>query len=282
MRRRPLGALTLLSACLAAATLTGCGGQGRDGFVAVGGAGAGPERSAGQTVPPEGGVELQPLAGPSAGSPAGPSGASGTSTTTVTTGTTGTSGTGGTGGTAGTPPGTTGPGGDPGPGRPGTPGATPPATGTPPGTGTPSDPDDPTAPAPPRPGTPTRPPATEPPTGRPPTAPAPGPTPPASPAKLVLGTPTLADTGERRCEQVTVRFTNTGGTAVRSGTVTFTVDILGDLLGARWGTVTSEQPLPAPLAGGAARNRTYTVCVEAWRVPLGWHIDTRQVTATWR
>ncbi|MFG2293080.1 hypothetical protein [Streptomyces sp. NPDC048603] len=275
MRRRPLGALTLLSACLAAAaTLTGCGGQARDGFVAVGAAGAGPERSAGQAVPPADSVELQPLPGPSSGSPASASGspdASGSTVTTVTTGTSGAAGTPDPSGTANTPP--------------GTPGATPPDAGTP------ANPDDPAAPTPP-PGSPTsppapappapKPPAPKPPTGKPPTAPAPGPTPPAAPAKLTLGTPTLAGTGDRWCEKVTVPFANTGGTAVRSGTVTFTVDILGDLLGARWGTVTTNQPLPAPIAGGSTRTQTYTVCVEAWRVPLGWHIDTRQVTATWR
>ncbi|MFD7944020.1 hypothetical protein ACFV5K_13710, partial [Streptomyces sp. NPDC059744] len=41
-------------------------------------------------------------------------------------------------------------------------------------------------------------------------------------------------------------------------------------------------PLPAPIDAGAARKKTYTVCVDAWRVPLGMHIETRDVTAVWK
>ncbi|MFF2193696.1 hypothetical protein [Streptomyces sp. NPDC058157] len=75
-------------------------------------------------------------------------------------------------------------------------------------------------------------------------------------------------------------FTNTGTTAARSGTVTFATHVIG-ALGIDWATVTTAQPLPAPLAGRTSRTQTYTVCLDAWRVPLGMHVETRGVTATW-
>ncbi|MFH7599570.1 hypothetical protein WDV06_31390 [Streptomyces racemochromogenes] len=75
-------------------------------------------------------------------------------------------------------------------------------------------------------------------------------------------------------------FTNTGTTAARSGTVTFATHVIG-ALGIDWATVTTAQPLPTPLAGRSSTTRTYTVCVDAWRVPLGMHVETREVTATW-
>ncbi|MEU9862009.1 hypothetical protein AB0D99_14105 [Streptomyces sp. NPDC047971] len=166
------------------------------------------------------------------------------------------------------PPGTTPAPGGTGPGRPAdtepVPGASRPAT-TParPGTTPPR-----TATAPP-PGT-TAPPAPS----RPPTS-------PATPATLALSAPVLADADERWCERVTVTFHNTGGTAATSGTVTFATHIIG-ALGVDWATIESAQPLPAPIPAGAARTRTYTVCVDSWRVPLGMRVDTRKVTATWK
>lgn len=140
-------------------------------------------------------------------------------------------------------------------GGPGTaPGATPPTT---PGTtpGTPASP-------PAKPGT---------------TPPAP---PPATAAKLSIGAPVRTAAAERWCEQVTVAFTNSGGTPVRSGTVGFATHIIG-ALGVDWATITSTQPLPAPIAGNTTRTQTYRVCVESWRVPLGMRVETRKVTATW-
>ncbi|MFE5485051.1 hypothetical protein [Streptomyces sp. NPDC056527] len=147
----------------------------------------------------------------------------------------------------------------PGTSRPGTtparPGTTPPRTATapPPGTTTP--------PAP----------------SQPPTSP----TTPASPATLTLSAPVLTEADKRWCERVTVTFRNTGGTAATSGTVTFATHIIG-ALGVDWATIESAQPLPAPIAAGAAQTRTYTVCVDSWRVPLGMHVDTQKVTATWK
>ncbi|MFD9032711.1 hypothetical protein ACFVZW_16405 [Streptomyces sp. NPDC059567] len=163
------------------------------------------------------------------------------------------------------PPGTTpAPGGTdtetaPGTSRPGTtparPGTTPPRTATapPPGTTTPTAP----------------------------SQPPPSPTTPATPATLTLSAPVLTDADKRWCERVTVTFRNTGGTAATSGTVTFATHIIG-ALGIDWATIESAQPLPAPIAAGAAQTRTYTVCVDSWRVPLGMHVDTQKVTATWK
>ncbi|WP_406081734.1 hypothetical protein [Streptomyces zaomyceticus] len=80
---------------------------------------------------------------------------------------------------------------------------------------------------------------------------------------------------------MTVTFRNSGGTAARSGTVTFATHVIG-ALGVDWATLVSTQPLPGPIAAGAARTQTYTVCVDSWRVPLGMRIDTRKVSADWQ
>ncbi|MEU9760038.1 hypothetical protein [Streptomyces sp. NPDC047985] len=95
---------------------------------------------------------------------------------------------------------------------------------------------------------------------------------------LVVGAPERAAAEERWCEKVTVEFRNTGGSPARAGTVTFATHIIGGL-GVDWATVESSAPLPTPIDAGAARTRTYTVCVDAWRVPLGMHVETRGVTA---
>lgn len=262
MRKGSRAATTLLALCCTAAVgLTGCGGPARDGYVAVGAAAPGPERGAGENVAPQGRLEFQQLGGPSA--TGGPSASAGTSAGTPGSGSSGGStpggaaatGVGGSAGASGAPAG---------PGRtttaPGTPG-TPNTSGTP---GTPTGPASPT-----RPGGPSTKPGT--------TPPAP---PPATPARLTLSTPTRAAAADRWCERVTVTFTNNGITAARSGTVSFATHIIG-ALGVDWATITTTQPLPAPIAGGAAKTQTYTVCVEAWRVPLGMHVDTRKATATW-
>ncbi|MBT2543486.1 hypothetical protein J7E99_22995 [Streptomyces sp. ISL-44] len=251
MRKGPRAAILLALCCTAAAGLTGCGGPARDGYVAVGAAAPGPERGAGENVAPQGQVEFQPLGGPSAAG--GSSVSSSTSASTPGSQVPGGSAPGG-----GT---TTGPGGSV--RAPGTaPGAGPSTTapGTPGSPGSPGTPNTPSSP-PAKPGT---------------TPPAP----PATPAKLTLSTPVRAAADDRWCERVTVTFTNTGTAAARSGTVGFATHIIG-ALGIDWATITTAQPLPAPIAGGATKTQTYTVCVEAWRVPLGMHVETRQVTATW-
>ncbi|NNN31522.1 hypothetical protein HLK59_14340 [Streptomyces sp. S3(2020)] len=106
------------------------------------------------------------------------------------------------------------------------------------------------------------------------------PTASAGPAALTVGDPAREATDQRWCEKVTLVFRNSGGSAVRSGTVTFGTHIIG-ALGFDWGTVESAVALPAPIGAGARRERTWTVCVEAWRVPLGMHIETRDVDVRW-
>ncbi|MBT2423878.1 hypothetical protein J7F01_36275 [Streptomyces sp. ISL-22] len=103
---------------------------------------------------------------------------------------------------------------------------------------------------------------------------------PAAPAQLTVSEPAREPTEQRWCEKVTVAFHNSGGTAVRSGTVTFGTHIIG-ALGIDWATVESTHELPAPIGAGAREERTWTVCVEAWRVPLGMHIETRDVSVRW-
>ncbi|MFJ6085427.1 hypothetical protein ACIQI8_28940 [Streptomyces sp. NPDC092369] len=118
------------------------------------------------------------------------------------------------------------------------------------------------------------------PTGKPTTVPTPGGS-AAGPAALSWGEPTREATDQRWCEDVTVAFANSGGSAVRSGSVTFGTHVIG-ALGIDWATVESTVELPVPIAAGARREKTWTVCVDAWRVPLGMHIETRDVTVQWR
>ncbi|MFE0510823.1 hypothetical protein [Streptomyces sp. NPDC058964] len=114
-----------------------------------------------------------------------------------------------------------------------------------------------------------------------PTTPAPTRTTPASPAALTWEAPAREATDKRWCEKVTVAFDNSGGTAVRSGTVTFGTHIIG-ALGIDWATIESTEELPVPIGAGAGREKTWTVCVDAWRVPLGMHIETRDVAVQWK
>ncbi|XQE80989.1 hypothetical protein ACN24L_21500 [Streptomyces microflavus] len=101
-----------------------------------------------------------------------------------------------------------------------------------------------------------------------------------TPAALKLSAPQRAPADKRWCEKVTVEFRNTGGTPARSGTITFATHIIG-ALGVDWATIRSSQPLPAPIAAGAKKSQTYTVCLESWRVPLGMRVETQDVSAVW-
>ncbi|MBL1083367.1 hypothetical protein JK359_15465 [Streptomyces actinomycinicus] len=103
---------------------------------------------------------------------------------------------------------------------------------------------------------------------------------PPTPADLSWGDPADEDGDKRWCQSVTVAFHNSGGEAVRSGEVTFGTHIIG-ALGIDWGTVESTVELPVPIAPGARKEPTWTVCVDAWRVPLGMHIETRDVSVRW-
>ncbi|MEV6103227.1 hypothetical protein AB0M28_00750 [Streptomyces sp. NPDC051940] len=102
-----------------------------------------------------------------------------------------------------------------------------------------------------------------------------------APAELTWTAPKLADTEERWCEQVTMTFTNSGGAPVIEGTVTFGTHIIG-ALGVDWATVESAHALPAPIAGGATVSKTWTVCVDSWRVPLGMRVETRDADVVWK
>ncbi|GAA3796108.1 hypothetical protein GCM10022403_032460 [Streptomyces coacervatus] len=104
---------------------------------------------------------------------------------------------------------------------------------------------------------------------------------PVGPAALTWSDPTRKATDKRWCEDVTLVFANSGGTAVRSGTVAFGTHIIG-ALGIDWGTVESTAALPAPIGAGARKKKTWTVCVDEWRVPLGMHIETRDVAVQWK
>jgi hypothetical protein len=87
-------------------------------------------------------------------------------------------------------------------------------------------------------------------------------------------------TDHRWCEDVTLSFHNSGGTAVVSGTVTLGTHIIG-ALGIDWATIGSTEQLPAPITANGRKDGTWTVCVDAWRVPLGMHIETRDVSVEW-
>ncbi|WP_223731204.1 hypothetical protein [Streptomyces purpurogeneiscleroticus] len=66
-----------------------------------------------------------------------------------------------------------------------------------------------------------------------------------------------------------------------AGTITFATHIIGGL-GIDWDTRKSTRELPVPIAGGESKKHTWKVCVDAWRVPLGMHITTKDADATWK
>ncbi|WP_275463712.1 hypothetical protein [Streptomyces noursei] len=242
--------------------LTGCGSAAGSGYAAVGAAGPADPSAPTRPAPPRGGVELAPLEGGGATGPStspgspGSSGPSGPSRPTApdTTGT--------------TPPGTPGASDGSGTQPSAPPGSTTGQGGNPPGTKPPAPPGGSPAPGP---GGSTTP---EPPS---PTIPA-GPN---APSGLVVGKPVLADTDVRWCQRVTIDFLNTGQHPVTAGTVTFGSHVIG-ALGIDWATLDSTRDLPLPLSPGKPATGTWRVCVDAWRVPLGMHLDTKDVTFKWK
>ncbi|MEV6762264.1 hypothetical protein AB0N16_16840 [Streptomyces sp. NPDC051105] len=249
LRRTPSGrrgAVTAASAaavCLASA-LTACGGGEHGGYTAVGAAGTAPG-AAGTSSRPTGSVTLVPLDGSPAGATHGsPSAEDGRAAAAA------------------------------GPADPAASAPTP-SSASSHRDGTRPRRSDPPTPNPPQP-TATSPTGTSP-TGTSPTT-TPGGT---SPAALTWSTPTREPTDQRWCEKVTVEFRNSGGTAVRSGTVTLGTHII-DLLGIDWATIGSTEALPAPVAPHSRTSGTWTVCVDDWRVPLGMHVETRVVAVAWR
>ncbi|WP_240677866.1 hypothetical protein [Actinacidiphila soli] len=96
----------------------------------------------------------------------------------------------------------------------------------------------------------------------------------AAPARLTVSAPVRAASAVRWCEYVTVTFTNTGDKAATTGTVS--THIIG-ALGNDWATIDTEKPVPVPVKGGG-KKKTWEICVDAWRVPLGRHIETQDVS----
>ncbi|MFI8266983.1 hypothetical protein [Streptomyces rubiginosohelvolus] len=276
-RRGTAIAASAAALCLGTGLLSGCGSGPGDGYTAVGAA-------AGSSKPPSDGapsgdVTLTPLDGSGGGGGGGTSPSGGTAPGPGTSPSAGSSG-GGRSGDAqdgsdgartGVPDGRQAAGGSGGPGEapsqpagpstPSKPGGSG-GAGSPPGGGGTDNPSPPGSGSPDTPGSP-KPPA-----------------PPATPAALTLSAPQRAAADKRWCEKVTVEFRNTGGSPARSGTVTFATHIIG-ALGVDWATITSSQPLPAPISAGSTRSKTYTVCVESWRVPLGMRVETQDVSAVW-
>jgi hypothetical protein len=121
----------------------------------------------------------------------------------------------------------------------------------------------------------------------------PSPAAPVGPAALTWSDPVRKATDKRWCQDVTLAFTNSGGTAVRSGKVAFGTHVIG-ALGIGWGSVESTAGLPVPIGAGVRKEKTWTVCVDAmgvpplersreWgSVPLGMHIETRDVAVQWK
>ncbi|MGW3565278.1 hypothetical protein ACWDSL_15610 [Streptomyces sp. NPDC000941] len=103
---------------------------------------------------------------------------------------------------------------------------------------------------------------------------------PSGPAVLKIGDLVRAAADDRWCEKVTVEFRNTGGTPVTSGTITFATHII-DVLGIDWATIESKRSLPVPILAGGKKEKTWDVCVDDWRVPLGMHIETQDASVTW-
>ncbi len=225
--------------------IASCGGGSGDGYVATGAAGASPERPPGRTVAPTGGVRMIPLDGAGeAGRSTGPTGPAGPTKN-------------GRGGPKGTPSGPQAAadgdseGKSPGGTNARTPAAEPSRSGGAAGSSAPGTPQ-----------------------------PSSGPDATRGPARLRTGEPRREPTDKRWCEKVTLTFTNTGGSPVRSGEITFGTHIIG-ALGADWATIDSTRRLPTPLAPGERTSRTWRICVAEWRVPLGMHIETRDTRTRW-
>jgi len=265
-RRGTAIAASAAALCLGA-LLSGCAGSGA-GHVATGAAGPGDGRAPTKAVPPDGGVDLVPLdqGGDATAERGGTDGKSGSPETAGTGGASSAPSTTGSTTASSThapappessrPPATSSPGANSSGGNErGSGGETGPGGGRT---------DDEPAPSP---GT---------------TSPAPStPSTPGGPAALTVGDPERTATDERWCEQVTVEFRNTGGLPVASGTVTLSTHVI-DALGLDWATLKSNRKLPAPIGAGQKRERTWKVCVDAWRVPLGMHIETRDVSVDWK
>ncbi|ARF56526.1 hypothetical protein [Streptomyces gilvosporeus] len=249
-RTTAVGRTSAAVACLGV-LLTGCGSAPPKSYVALGAAGPADGRAPVKAAPPRDGIELTPLDGDGTHPPSGHHSPGAPSRTGTPPG-----GPTESPGDASSPPASSPapPGASASPGDPGTPGGdTGGGDGPGPGDGS-------TTPSPPSPTLPTG---------------------PGAPAGLLVGRPVLADTDVRWCQKVSLDFLNTGQHPVTQGTVTFGTHIIGPL-GIDWATRNSTHALPLPLTPGKPRTGAWRVCVDAWRVPLGMHLDTRDVTFGWK
>ncbi|WP_244419674.1 hypothetical protein [Streptomyces hygroscopicus] len=281
MRRTTTVASASAAVLCLGALLAGCGSAAGEGYVAVGAAGPADGQAPTRAVPPGEGVELTPLDGHGdrkggGGNGSGDGNGSGSNEGSAPTGRPGPGSAVGSGGgeTAD------------GSGAPGSPGASgaPPGPSVPPAGAHPGHGDGTTPPTSPgASNSPGHPGGSTPPHGSPAPEP-PSPTIPAgadAPAGLLIGKPALAGTDVRWCQKVTLDFLNSGDRPVTAGTVTFGTHIIG-ALGVDWATITSTHKLPLPLAPGKKKTGTWRVCVDGWRVPLGMHLDTKDVTFGWK
>ncbi|MFI5658010.1 hypothetical protein [Streptomyces sp. NPDC051684] len=245
-RKLAVGAASVTAVCVSAGAVAALdGGDGPDAYVAVGAAGAAPMKP-GDRVAPTGKVELVPLDSPEADAPGAPKAP----------------GKGAAGKAGGADTGT-----DAGglPAADDLPGETPAAGGTPSGADKPSgdsgsardsgstDPGKSAAPSPS----------------------------PAGPAALKVGEPEFKKADKRWCQDVTLTLHNSGGSAVRSGTATFETHVMG-ALGIDWATIDVKKKLPVPIGAGEKKRKTWTVCVDSWRVPLGMRLETKDVDVDWK
>ncbi|MFC5719917.1 hypothetical protein ACFP1Z_06980 [Streptomyces gamaensis] len=262
MRRKTLvsaSATAAAGALVLGAVLAGCGGSDREDYVATGAAGPGQERRTAGAVPPTGGVRLVPLergtSAPAQHTPAPPTTSAGPGPSARTPA-----------GSGGSPPPSPRP-------APGTGSAPPGASAPVPPTSSARPPRQPSTP----PSTPPSPTPSTPPSAPPPASPTASGGPPSGPAVFVVDGPRRAQDERRWCERVDVWFLNTGGTPAATGDVLLGTHIV-DGLGIDWATVTTARPLPVPIGAGQAAEGNWTVCVDAWRVPPGFHVETRDVT----
>lgn len=254
-RKAAAGVASVAVVCASTGVVVALDGDGGpDGYVAVGAAGAAPTKP-GDRVAPTGEVRLVPLDPPEADGPGGSSAAEGAP--------------------AGKGAGKSGDGAPAAGGAAGL-GDVPATEGTPSESAAPSG-----AAKPPKGATPGKDgaatPSTSPSTG----SGGSGGSSPAGPAKLKVGDPVLKKADKRWCQKVTLPLTNSGGSAVRSGTATFETHVIG-ALGIDWATVEVTKKLPVPIGAGEQVRKTWTVCVDSWRVPLGMRLETKDVDVDWK
>ncbi|WP_425831478.1 hypothetical protein [Streptomyces fractus] len=230
-RKVAVGAASVAAVCVSAGAVVALdGGGGRDAYVAVGAAGAAPT-TPGDRVAPTGKVELVPLDSPAADAPGG-SDSSGKGATGKAGGDKGTESGADAGGA---PPAADVPGESPGAGSDGTPSATDNPSGGSSDSGSAAGSGSAAADR-----------------GDTPSS---SPSAPAGPAALkTVGDPVLKDADKRWCQDVTLTLHNSGGSPVRSGTVTFETHVIG-ALGIDWSTIDVKKKLPSPSGPGRRSGR---------------------------